>query len=78
MAIIRYVDKGEFSAAFAFGEITKKIFTGEYVGAWLIMLIYGLIVASVLSSCNSRTAIGGFIIAVSSTTVFAQVYAEKH
>ena len=79
MAIIRYVDKGEFSAAFAFGEITKKVFTGAYIGAWLIMMVYGLIVVSVLSLVPiAGPAIGGFIIAISSTTVFAQVYAEKH
>ena len=79
MAIIRYVDKGEFSAAFAFGEITKKIFTGEYVGAWLIMMVYGLIVAAVLSLVPiAGPAIAGFVTSVSCMTVFAEVYSEKH
>lgn len=78
MAVIRYVDKGEFSAAFAFGEIIKKIFTGEYVGAWLIMIIYGLIVTAVLSMVPiAGPAIAGFVTAISSTTVFAEVYTGK-
>ena len=78
MAIIRYVDKGELSAAFAFGEINKKIFTGEYVMSWLIMIIYGLVVLADLSLVPiAGPAIAGFIISVSSMTVFAEVYSEK-
>ena len=78
MAIMRFVDKGEFSAAFAFGEVTQKAFTGSYAGAWLIMLVYGIVVMAVLSFVPiAGPAVAGFITSMSSTTVFAEVYAEK-
>lgn len=78
MAIVRYADKGEFSAAFAFGEITKKVFTGSYVGAWLVMMVYGLVVMVVLSMVPiAGPAIAGFVTSLSSITVFSEVYAGK-
>ncbi len=77
MAIMRYLDKGNFSAAFGFGDILKKVFTGKYIVAWIIMLVYSIVVVGISMIIPIvGPAIGSFIAGVTSMTVFAEVYSE--
>ncbi len=77
MAIIRYVDKGSFSAAFGFTDILKKVLTGKYIVAWLLVLVYSVVVFGITMWIPIvGPAIGSFIAGVTSMTVFAEVYSE--
>ncbi len=77
MAIMRYVDKGNFSAAFGLGDILRKVFTGKYIVAWIIVLVYSIMVFGITMWIPVvGPAIGSFIAGVTSMTVFAEVYSE--
>ncbi len=77
MAIIRYVDKGNFSAAFGFTDILKKVLTGKYIVAWIVVFIYSLVVFGITMWIPIvGPAIGSFIVGITSMTVFAEVYSE--
>jgi len=77
MAIMRYVDKGNFSAAFGLGDILRKVFTGKYIVAWIIVLVYSVVVFGITMWIPVvGPAIGSFIAGVTSMTVFAEVYSE--
>lgn len=77
MAIMRYVDKGEFSAAFAIGDVLKKVLSGKYVVAWIVMIVYAMILGSVSFVIPvAGAAIAGYIVGLTTMTVFAEVYSE--
>lgn len=77
MAIMRYVDKGNFSAAFGLGDILRKVLTGKYIVAWLIVLAYSVVVFGITMWIPIvGPALGSFIAGVTSMTVFAEVYSE--
>ncbi len=77
MAIMRYVDKGEFSAAFAIGDVLKKVLSGKYVVAWIVMIVYAMILMSLSFVVPvAGTAIAGYIVGLTTMTVFAEVYSE--
>ncbi|MCK5698848.1 MAG: DUF4013 domain-containing protein [Candidatus Aenigmarchaeota archaeon] len=77
MAIMRYVDKGEFSAAFAIGDVLKKVLSGKYVVAWIVMIVYAVILGSVSFVIPvAGAAIAAYIVGLTTMTVFAEVYSE--
>ncbi len=61
-AVMNYIAKGNFGAAFAFGEIFKKAFTGAYLVAWLVGIILTIVLTAILQVIPwIGTAISGFI-----------------
>ena len=77
MAIMRYVDKNDISAAFGFGDVLRKAFTGRYIVALIIVCIYTFLVVGLLSFIPVvGTVIGLFAATITSMTVFAEVYKE--
>ena len=87
IAIMLFVDKGNFSDAFKLGIIFKKAFTSKYFVAWIIVMIYSwviVMVAGLLSAITTVTVIlplviMGFvnmILVITSMTIFGEVYSE--
>lgn len=75
LAYVTLAIENDFAAALSVKKIMKKCFTGEYFIAWLIMIIYSIIVMMILSMIPAvGTAIAVFITGVSSMTVFAEYY----
>lgn len=79
IAIINYVKKNKFSKAFEISVISKKIFTGKYFLAWVLVLLLSLI-ASMLGDVVYvgfvLEAFAGFIVYIIGFTLITQVYTE--
>jgi len=87
MAIMRFAENGKFGDAFNFREVFRKAFTSKYFIAVLLLWIYVfaiVIIASLLYVITAITVILplvitsvlGFVITVTSMTVFGEVYSE--
>jgi hypothetical protein len=77
MAVMNYVRKDKFAAAFEFKTVSKKIFTGEYFVVWLIATIATVIISVILSLIPIiGQAIAAFITAVISYSLYGQIYKE--
>lgn len=87
MAIMRFVESGKFGDAFNFREVFRKAFTSRYFAAFILLGLYIFavtIIASLLSLITAITVILpliittvlSFVIAVTSMTVFGEVYSE--
>ncbi len=77
MALMSFIDKGNFGDAFAFGKILRKVFTMQYLVPWLVVLVYSA-VASILFLEVPLVgyAIASFVVGMTAFTVFAEVYTE--
>jgi len=74
-AMIRYAEKGNLGAAFEFVAIAKKAFTGEYIAAWLLAMVYTLLVVFVFSLLPFVGAmVAAFITGVTMYTLLAEAY----
>ncbi len=74
-AVMRYAEKGSFSSAFELSAISKKAFTGTFFVAWLISIVYALIVMGILSLIPViGSMIGTFIVGVTVYTYLAEAY----
>ena len=77
LAVLNYIKKRKFNAAFEFNLIFKKALTGKYVIAWLAVLILGAIMLAVLSWIPILgAAIALFVIGVIGYSLYGQVYKE--
>ena len=77
MAILNYVRYNKFSSAFDFGAVLKKAFTGKYFMAWLITMVFGVILGTLLSFIPIvGMAAASFIASVISFSLFGQVFKE--
>lgn len=84
IGIIHYLKTGKFFKAFALGEITKKVFTGKYIVAWLFSIAYFLVLAVVMAILSIVPIVGAlvgtgiiyFLGNVTSVTVYAEAYKE--
>ncbi len=87
MAIMRFAESGKFGDAFNFREVFRKAFTSKYFVAVLLLWVYVFAIAIVASLLYVITTITfilplvitsvlGFIITVTSMTVFGEVYSE--
>lgn len=75
VAIIRYAEKGNFGSAFEMSAIFKKAFTGTYFAAWLVSMIYALVVVVLLAFIPLVGAgIGAFLAGVAVYTYLAEAY----
>ncbi len=86
-AILAYADKRRFTAGLDFGLVLRKAFTGKYVSAWAISMVYGVVVFMIAGSIASMLAITivlpfvvlGFASAVwlvSAATMMGEAYSE--
>jgi len=77
-AVLSYAAHGKFNAAFDFNVISKKVFTGKYALAWLIGIVYSVLLVSVLSKIPYvGMVIGGFIGSVTMYSLIGQVVKTK-
>jgi len=77
MAVLNYVKKKRFSAAFDFNTVLKKALTGKYFFVWLAVIIISGIVIAILSFIPFLgPAIAMFIMGVFSYSLYGQVYRE--
>jgi len=76
VALLNYVKYNLFGAAFRFGEVFRKAFSGEYFVAWIIMALYATILTALLNLILPWLggAIGGFIAYLTGITLLANAY----
>ncbi|MBU3904799.1 MAG: DUF4013 domain-containing protein [Nanoarchaeota archaeon] len=76
-AMIRYAEKGNLGAAFEFVAVAKKAFSGTYLAAWVVSMVYTLLVVFVLSLIPFVGAmVAVFITGVTMYTLLAEAYKE--
>lgn len=76
MAILNYVNTNEFGSAFS-GEVFRKAFTAEYLVAWIVAMVYQLVLLIILVWIPFiGPAIASFIGGVSAWTIFGLAYSE--
>lgn len=74
VAVLRYIKTDIFSEAFNFKEITKYIFTGNYILAWLLVLVLNIALVGILSNIPFvGTAIASFITGMIGFSLYAGV-----
>jgi len=77
-AVVRYAEKGNFGSAFEFSEIKAKAFKGNFIAAWIVGIIYVVILSAILSPVLFiGPAIAGFICSVAFWTMVAEAYGKK-
>ncbi|OIO62752.1 hypothetical protein AUJ83_02370 [Candidatus Woesearchaeota archaeon CG1_02_33_12] len=87
MAIMFFVEKWNFSDAFKIGDIFKKAFTSKYFVAWIILIVYAMVIGLIISSLAAVTTITVIIplilmgfwnmtLTITAMTVFGEVYSE--
>lgn len=77
MALVLYVKEESFGAAFRVGEVIRKVLTGKYIVAWIVVVVYSAIVSSILGFVPLiGSAVAMFMVTVTEYTVFAQAYRE--
>ncbi len=76
-AMMSFVSKDSFGAAFSFGEVFKKAFTVKYLVVWIVAVIYSMIVGAILSWIPFiGWGISSFLGGVTSMTLYGEVYSE--
>lgn len=74
-AIMGYLSKGKLGDAFKCKIVLKKAFTGNYLGAWFLALVFGLLFGLVLGWIPIvGKAIASFISGVIGLTLLAESY----
>ncbi len=87
IAVMSYLSKGTLSAAFAFGEVIRKAFTGTYIVTWIFAVVWSLIFSAITSAIIIATSVtiivpfllSGFInyiLLVSVYSMYAQAFKE--
>lgn len=77
VATLNYIKTDSFSEAFNFKEITKYIFTGDYLIVWALVLVLNIVLVGILSEIPFiGTAIGSFITGMIGFSLFAGVMIE--
>ena len=77
-ALMNYISKGKFAAAFELSTVTKKAFKGTYFAAWLVGFIYNCAVVFVLSWIPwIGTGLGSFMGTMTFYTLIAEAWAGK-
>ena len=87
MAIMFFVDKWNFGDAFKVGAVFKKACTSKYFVAWIILVVYAMVVGWIVALLAAATAViviiplivMGFwnmILTITAMTIFGEVYSE--
>ena len=87
MAIMFFVEKWNFSDAFKIGDIFKKAFTSKYFVAWIILIVYAMVIGFIVTLLTAATTVTVIIplilmgfwnmaLTITSMTVFGEVYSE--
>jgi len=75
VAILNFVKKSKFGDAFAFSDITKKAFTGDYFIVWLVTLVISVIIMWILNYIPVvGSGLGMFITGVFAYTAIGEVF----
>ncbi|MBU4242306.1 MAG: DUF4013 domain-containing protein [Nanoarchaeota archaeon] len=74
-ALLHFVKDGKFGAAFQFGSVFKKAFKKEYFLAWIVAMLYSLVLGSILSYIPViGSAASGFIAGVTMFSLLGEVF----
>ena len=74
VGVLRYIKTDTFYEAFNFKEITRYIFTGDYILAWLLVLVLNIALVGILSNIPFvGTAIASFITGIIGFSLYAGV-----
>ena len=87
MALMFFVEKWNFSDAFKIGDIFKKAFTSKYFVAWIILIVYAMVIGFIVTLLTAATTVTVIIplilmgfwnmaLTITSMTVFGEVYSE--
>jgi len=77
VAVLKYIKTDKFSEAFNFKEISKYAFTGDYILAWLLVLVLDIGLVGILSNVPFvGTAIASFITGMIGFSLYAGVMME--
>ena len=57
MAIMFFVEKWNFSDAFKIGDIFKKAFTSKYFVAWIILIVYAMVIGLIVTLLAAATTV---------------------
>jgi len=77
VAVLKYIKTDNFSEAFNFKEITKYISTGEYILAWILVVVLNLALVGILSNVPIIGAsIASFITGMIGFSLYAGVMME--
>jgi len=77
IAVLNYIASDKFGAAFEFGQVLRKAFSVSYFVAWIVAIVYSLLLAVILMWIPFIGApIASFIGGVTAWTIFGQVYSE--
>ena len=76
-AQMRFADVREFGAAFEFGAVGKKAFTGTFIVGWILGMIIGGVIGGLLSLIPFVGIIIGLpVFVIISYTIIGQAYSE--
>ncbi len=74
VAVLKYIKTDKFSEAFNLNDIAKYIFTGDYIVAWVLVLVLNLALVGILSNVPFiGTAIASFITGMIGFSLYAGV-----
>jgi hypothetical protein len=77
IAVLNYLTTGKFAKAFDINGIIGKSFSASYLVSWVVAMVYGVILAILLSWIPIiGPAIVSFIGGVTMWTIFGQVYSK--
>lgn len=77
MAVLNYLKKRKFSAAFELSTVARKALTGKYILTWLVVIVLAIVLGVILSLIPLLgPAILLFLISVISYSLFGQAYRE--
>lgn len=76
-AVLRYAEKGNFAAAFEFGAIKDVAFKGGFVAAWIVSVVYMIVMSLIFAFVPLvGGAIAMFIAGVAMWTMLAEAYKQ--
>lgn len=74
-AMLHYASTGSFGSAFDFGSVLKKAFAGNYFIAWIIFVIYSMLLAWLLGFIPYvGSAAATFIAGITGFSMFGEVF----
>jgi hypothetical protein len=77
MALLNYLSKKSFGAAFDISAVMRKTFNLKYLVAWIVLIVLGILVSGILSVVPLvGRAAAVFVVGVISYTIYGQLYKE--
>jgi len=77
-AILHYASENKFGAAFRLSSVFKKAFKSDYLVAWLVSLLYTVLLGAILSYIPIvGSAISSFVTGITGISLLAEAFAKK-